>query len=323
MTVLTRPVRLDTIADLRTALDRARAVARPADVLSDGLDDRSGHGAEAPRSRRVVLVPTMGALHAGHLALVRRARELGDIVVVSIFVNPLQFGAGEDLDAYPRTVKDDVAMLSELGVDVVFVPAAAEIYPADAGSTRVIAGPVGSLFEGAARPGHFDGMLTVVAKLINIVSPDAVMFGQKDAQQVFLVQRMVADLNLRVAVEVVPIVREPSGLALSSRNRYLAADEVRAALSLSEGLSAASVAAASGTANADVARELARGIITTQPLVKLDYLVVVHPQTFRPVDAAYRGPARMLVAALVGRTRLIDNVLLELSPEPRATAQEI
>lgn len=300
MTVLTRPTRIGTIPELRAALDQARAAVTPAGAARPG---------------RVVLVPTMGALHAGHLSLVRRARELGDTVVVSIFVNPLQFGAGEDLDAYPRTVDADVALLAELGVDVVFVPTAAEMYPPAGGLTRVVAGPVGSLLEGAARPGHFDGMLTVVLKLLNIVRPDTVLFGQKDAQQVFLVQRLVADLDVRVAIEVVPIVREPSGLALSSRNRYLAPEEAEAAATLSAGLSAASAAS-----DADSAIELARRIIATRPLVKLDYLVVVHPDTFLPVDAQYRGSARMLVAALVGRTRLIDNVLLDLKPAALATA---
>ncbi|MFC5929489.1 pantoate--beta-alanine ligase [Cryobacterium melibiosiphilum] len=318
MTVLTRPELIGSITDLRAALDRARAAARSR-VRGDG------------HAGRVVLVPTMGALHAGHLSLVRRARALGDIVVVSIFVNPLQFGVGEDLDAYPRTVEADMALLADLGVDYVFVPTATEMYPAGAGETRVVAGPVGSLLEGAARPGHFDGMLTVVSKLINIVGPDTVMFGQKDAQQVFLVQSMIADLNVRVAIEVAPIVREPSGLALSSRNRYLAADEVEAAVTLSAGLAAASVAAALGTADAAAAIETARAIIAARPLVKLDYLVVVHPQTFLPVEAQYHGPARMLVAALVGHTRLIDNVPLDLNPtarpearpEARSTAQEI
>lgn len=306
MTVLTRPELIGTITDLRAALDRARAAARPTGHSGgDGADSRSG---------RVVLVPTMGALHAGHLSLVRRARELGEIVVVSIFVNPLQFGAGEDLAAYPRTVDADVALLTELGVEFVFVPTAAEMYPARASDTRVVAGPVGSLLEGASRPGHFDGMLTVVSKLINIVGPDTVMFGQKDAQQVFLVQSMIADLNVRVAIDVAPIVREPSGLALSSRNRYLEADEAEAAVSLSAGLSAASAAAALGEADAPIAIAIARGVIAGRPLVKLDYLVVVHPQTFLPVDAQYRGPARMLAAAVVGHTRLIDNVSLDLNP---------
>jgi pantoate--beta-alanine ligase len=324
MTVLTRPQLICTITELRATLDRARAAAL-AHLRATGRDAEGPDGGVG-RAGRVVLVPTMGALHAGHLSLVRRARELGDIVVVSIFVNPLQFGAGEDLDAYPRTVDADVALLADLGVDVVFVPTPAEMYPGGASDTRVVAGPVGSLLEGAARPGHFDGMLTVVSKLLNIVGPDTVMFGQKDAQQVFLVQRMISDLNVRVAVEVAPIVREPSGLALSSRNRYLDAHEAEAAVTLSAGLSAASVAAASGTADAAAARAAAGAIIASRPLVKLDYLVVVHPHTFLPVEPQYRGPARMLVAALVGRTRLIDNVSLDLTrpqiiASPRATAR--
>ena len=294
MTVLTRPELLGTITDIRHFVDTVRTSSRA----------------------RVVLVPTMGALHAGHLSLVRRAHELGDAVIVSIFVNPLQFGAGEDLDAYPRTVDADVALLAELGVAAVFVPTAGEMYPGDAIDTRVTAGPVGSLLEGAARPGHFDGMLTVVAKLISIVTPDTVMFGQKDAQQVFLVQRMVADLNLRTRIDVGAIVREPSGLALSSRNRYLSAAEARAAEALSAGLTAAASAAAAAADNTGsgpaAALAAAHARLDAEPLVKLDYLEVVHPQTFLPVPSDHRGPARMLVAAIVGHTRLIDNALLEL-----------
>jgi len=297
MTVLTRPELLGTITEMRHFVDTVRASS----------PNRPGPGA------RVVLVPTMGALHAGHLSLVRRAHELGDTVIVSIFVNPLQFGAGEDLDAYPRTVDADVALLAELGVAAVFVPTAGEMYPGGAIDTRVTAGPVGALLEGAARPGHFDGMLTVVAKLISIVTPDTVMFGQKDAQQVFLVQRMVADLNLRTRIDVGAIVREPSGLALSSRNRYLSAAEARAAEALSAGLAAAaSVAAGSPGSGPAEPSAAARARLDAEPLVKLDYLEVVHPQTFLPVPHTYRGPARMLVAAVVGHTRLIDNTLLEL-----------
>ena len=257
----------------------------------------------------VVLVPTMGALHDGHRALVRRAADLGDIVVVSIFVNPLQFGANEDLDTYPRTLDADVAALAEEGAAFVFAPHAREMYPDGASSTRLTAGTVGGLYEGAARPGHFDGMLTVVAKLFNIVEPDIAIFGQKDAQQVFLVERMVADLNLRVRIEVVPTVREDNGLALSSRNRNLDEAARSAARSLSVGLTAAAGAAHAGVPAAIVA---AHAVIGAQPLVKLDYLVVVHPHTYLPVDDDYRGQARMLVAAVVGSTRLIDNISLDI-----------
>ncbi|KFF59346.1 hypothetical protein JF66_11970 [Cryobacterium sp. MLB-32] len=280
------------------------------DELRNRLGETRDKAAMLGGDTRVVLVPTMGALHAGHMALIRRARQLGDIVFVSIFVNPLQFGVGEDLDRYPRTLEADLQALAAEGVPFVFAPTAREMYPASTNDTRVVAGPVGSLYEGAARPGHFDGMLTVVAKLLNIVTPDTAVFGQKDAQQVFLVQSMLADLNVRVAVEVVPTVREASGLALSSRNSNLDPAEREAATALSAGLTSAQLDAAQGAA---AALDAAHALIDAQPLVKLDYLVVVHPQTFLPIESDYRGPARMLVAAIVGTTRLIDNVSLTLA----------
>ncbi|TFC83461.1 pantoate--beta-alanine ligase [Cryobacterium cheniae] len=297
--VLTKPEVIGTIEELRSRL---------ADAQKRIECERAERG-EAGGPPRIVLVPTMGALHAGHLTLVRRARSIGDIVVVSIFVNPLQFGVGEDLGSYPRTLEADVAALAEEGVPFVFAPTSQVIYPDGAASTRVTAGAVGSLFEGAARPGHFDGMLTVVAKLFNIVGPDVAVFGQKDAQQVFLVERMLADLNFRPAIEVVPIVREDGGLALSSRNLALEPVQRAAARALSAGLEAAASVAAQG---AQVALQAAHARIDAQPLVKLDYLVVVDPQTFLPVGDEHHGPARMLVAALVGHTRLIDNVALDL-----------
>ncbi|KGJ78544.1 hypothetical protein GY21_06870 [Cryobacterium roopkundense] len=280
------------------------------DDLRNRLGETRDRAAMVGGDTRVVLIPTMGALHDGHMALIRRAKQLGDIVFVSIFVNPLQFGVGEDLDRYPRTLDADLHALAAEGVPFVFAPSAREMYPAGTNDTRVVAGPVGSLYEGAARPGHFDGMLTVVAKLLNIVMPDAAVFGQKDAQQVFLVQSMVADLNVRVAIEVVPTVRETSGLALSSRNRNLDPAELEAAAALYAGLTKAQLAAADGP---QAALAAAHAIIDAQPLVKLDYLVVVHPQTYRSVEPDYRGPARMLVAAIVGSTRLIDNFSLDLA----------
>ena len=279
-----------TIAELRTEVARLRE----------------------ERGSQVVLVPTMGALHAGHLALVRRAHALGGIVVVSIFVNPLQFGPGEDLDAYPRTLHDDVAALEGLA-DLVFAPTVAEMYPDGASRTRVTAGPVGSLFEGASRPGHFDGMLTVVAKLFNIVRPDAAVFGQKDAQQAYLVDRMVRDLNFPIEIDVAETVRADDGLALSSRNRFLSEPEREAARALSEALRAAAGKSAQGV---PAMLAVARGILDQVPEVKLDYLAVVDPSTFDSIDggSATSGltSVLMLVAARVGTTRLIDNVRIHL-----------
>jgi pantoate--beta-alanine ligase len=259
--------------------------------------------------RTVALVPTMGALHDGHLALVDRARELADTVVVSIFVNPLQFGPGEDLDKYPRTRDDDLAKLEAKGVAFVFAPTVAEMYPEGASDTKVTAGAVGTMYEGRSRRGHFDGVLTVVAKLLNIVRPQFVMFGQKDAQQVFLVQRMVRDLNFATTVVAVETVREPDGLALSSRNRYLDERETRAAHALSVALEAVESSADRGI---DAVLSAAQSVFMGEPLVTLDYLSVVDPKTFLPVDDNYRGKARVLIAARVGETRLIDNELIHL-----------
>ena len=258
----------------------------------------------------VALVPTMGALHDGHLALVRRAREIADVVVVSIFINPLQFGPGEDLDRYPRDLDADVAALAALGVDLVFAPHGDEMYPRGAeGGTTVHAGPIGARYEGAARPGHFNGMLTVVAKLFGIALPDMALFGQKDAQQVFLVSRMVADLDLPVRIETVPTVREPDGLARSSRNRYLDTEQRRSALLLVESLRAADAAASQGPSEL-----LAEGVAAfgDHDGVSLDYFVVVEPDTFLPVAEDFRGRALVLVAARVGTTRLIDNAFVEV-----------
>lgn len=256
----------------------------------------------------VAFVPTMGALHDGHLALVRRAADLADTVIVSIFVNPLQFGEAEDLDRYPRDLDADLALLPD--DVVVFAPSVAELYPDGASGTIVTAGEEGTVFEGASRPGHFDGMLTVVAKLLNIVRPETIVFGQKDAQQVFLVQRMVRDLNVPVAVEIVDTVREESGLALSSRNRFLDAGQHRAALALSRALAAAAGASGSRGAALGAARE----VLAAEPGVDVDYVELVDPATFRPVADDHRGPATAIVAARVGTTRLIDNRRVTIAP---------
>ncbi|MFJ8895982.1 pantoate--beta-alanine ligase [Leifsonia sp. NPDC102414] len=282
-----------TIPELRARIATARR-----DAALEG-------SADAP-SGRVVLVPTMGALHDGHLQLVSHARDLGGIVVVSIFVNPLQFGPGEDLDRYPRTLDADVARLTGLA-DVVFAPTPAEMYPNGASETRVSAGAVGSLYEGASRPGHFDGMLTVVAKLFNIVAPDVAVFGQKDAQQVHLVGRMVDELNIATSIAVVDTVREQDGLALSSRNAYLDPAGRAAAVVLSQALAAAAEAATATPGGVDAVLAAARERIDSEPAVKLDYLVVVDPDSFLAVAEDHHGPAVVLVAARVGTTRLIDN----------------
>lgn len=261
--------------------------------------------------RTLALVPTMGALHQGHLALVSRARELADVVVVSIFVNPLQFGAGEDFDRYPRTLDSDVAALAE-AADYVFAPDADEVYPERVGGEAVPAqhaGPVGDLFEGASRPGHFDGVLTVVARLFDLVKPDVAVFGQKDAQQVFLVRQLITENKLPITFEVVPTVREEDGVALSSRNRYLSEEERAAAAALPHALLAASHAAlhegVQGT------REAGIRAFEQYPLVRLEYLDLVDPTTFLPVPDDYQGPVTVVVAAKVGNTRLIDTENIE------------
>lgn len=252
----------------------------------------------------VAFVPTLGALHDGHLALVDRAGELAGTVVVSIFVNPSQFGANEDLTKYPRDLVADVDLLEGRGVDLVFAPAVEEMYPDGATQVMVTGGPVAALFEGSSRPGHFDGVLTVVAKLLGIVRPQHVVFGQKDAQQVFLVRQMLRDLNIQTTLDVVETVRAPDGLALSSRNRFLDAAARRAAIALSRALDAATSSSDRGI---DEVLAAAQAVLANEDLVKLDYLTVVNPSTFLPVEDGYRGPAKVLIAARVGTTRLIDN----------------
>jgi pantoate--beta-alanine ligase len=268
---------------------------------------RAVHDARAA-GRRVGFVPTMGALHDGHLALVRAARAESDVVVMSVFVNPTQFGPAEDFARYPRDLDRDASLASDAGVDILFAPSVEEMYPGGTG-VRVEADDVTTRWEGEVRPGHFGGVLTVVAKLFNIVRPDRAVFGQKDAQQVFLVRRMVRDLDVPLAVEVVPTVREPDGLAMSSRNRYLGPDQRRAALLLSEALAAAE---ASGAEGLDEVLAEAAAAFGDHDGVELDYLVVVDPETFLPVGEEARGEAIVLVAARVGTTRLIDNAVISL-----------
>jgi len=250
-------------------------------------------GARKALPGRVAVVMTMGALHEGHATLVRRARELADSVIVTIFVNPLQFGANEDLDKYPRTLEHDLDVCRSEGADLVFTPTPDVVYP-DAPLVRVSAGPIGDGFEGASRPGHFDGVLTVVLKLMHLTAPDVALFGQKDAQQLAAIRRMVSDLDVPVDVVAVPTVREPDGLALSSRNRYLSPDERQAALVLSKALATRDVVAG-------------RALFDAEAGADLDYLECVDSRTF---EAAPDGDL-IVVAARVGTTRLIDNAPLE------------
>lgn len=271
---------------------------------------------------RVGLVPTMGALHEGHSSLVRVARgAIGDgPLVVSVFVNPLQFGAGEDLDRYPRTLAADLALCAGEGVDVVFAPGADEVYPngiptsSTNQSVTIEPGRLATILEGRTRPGHFRGVLTMVAKLFGLVRPEVAVFGEKDYQQLALVRRMVADLCLDVDVVGAVTMREPDGLALSSRNRYLDAEQRQQALALSRALRAAQVAAASGALSA---RDAALAELAKEPAVGLDYLAVTSPDLADlPGDVPPGTDARMLVAARVGSTRLIDNLPLVIGETP-------
>jgi pantoate--beta-alanine ligase len=263
---------------------------------------------------RVAVVPTMGALHDGHITLIRAAREVADAVIVTIFVNPLQFAPGEDLDRYPRSLDADLETCTREGVDLVFAPPALEMYPNGEPAVRVVAGPLGNRFEGSSRPGHFDGVLTVVLKLLHLTQPHVAVFGEKDAQQLVLVRQMVADLDLPVQVLPVPIMREPDGLALSSRNRYLDVQQRQSATVLRRALLAG---AAGGEAGASAVLTAARDALLAEPGVRLDYLRLVTPG-LDDVTVAQHGPALLLVAAYVGSTRLIDNVAVTLgSTSPR------
>lgn len=261
--------------------------------------------------KRIGFVPTMGALHEGHLSLVRIAQQHAEFVVVSIFVNPLQFGAGEDFDKYPRTLDADAAKLETVSADLVYAPSAAEIYADETGvldqSVKHHAGPAGEGFEGAIRPGHFDGMLTVVARLFELVRPDMAVFGAKDAQQLFLVKQMAAREFPKLEIVKAPIVREPSGLAMSSRNRYLSQQELETANSLSASLRAAVAESRRAGASASTVLATAEQVMAGTPAAKLDYLALVDQSTFAPVAEGFAGNALMLIAARVGTTRLLDN----------------
>jgi pantoate--beta-alanine ligase len=299
-------------------IDAAAAECADADaaplVVRTKAEVRDWVAAQRAAGKRVALVPTMGYLHDGHLSLVDRARELADVVAVSIFVNPLQFGPAEDLDRYPRDLERDLSLAASRGTELVFAPSAAEMYPH--GEPRVSILPdeeIGGRLDGGARPGHFRGVLTVVAKLFGIFTPDVAVFGQKDLQQAVLIRRMAADLDIPVRVEVAPIVREADGLAMSSRNVYLSPDERRSALALSRALGTAREMYAAGERDAATIRAALWQEMSV-PGVEPEYAEVVDPRTLAPVERA-AGGVFCAVAARVGKTRLIDNC--ELGREER------
>ncbi len=272
---------------------------------------RARLGADRAAGRRIALVPTMGFLHRGHLALVAAARADADVVVMSIFVNPLQFGPGEDFERYPRDLDRDRTLAAGAGVDVVFAPPVEEMYRGGR-EVRVTMSGAASRWEGAIRPGHFDGVLTVVAKLFNIVAPDVACFGQKDIQQVVLVRRMIAELDVAVALRVVPTVRDPDGLALSSRNIYLDQTARARALALPRGLDAAARRWREGERDAARLQEQVAASLASTGLVP-DYIAVVDPDRLAPLTDAVRGTI-IAAAVRVGSTRLIDNVILGEEP---------
>jgi pantoate--beta-alanine ligase len=272
--------------------------------------------AGAPRP--VALVPTMGALHEGHLSLVRHARARAATVVVSAFVNPTQFGAGEDLEAYPRAEARDAELARGAGADLLFAPPAEEVYPPGFSTSVAVGGPLTAVLEGDPRArgaGHFRGVATVVAKLLNVVRPDLALFGQKDAQQALVIRHLVRDLDFPVEVEVLPTVRDRDGLALSSRNAYLSDDERRRALALNRGLRAAEAALGAGAWDADELLAAARAELDAEG-VEVEYLALCRADDFSPVErVAADAEALLCVAARVGRARLIDNVVLRASAE--------
>ncbi|MSR22474.1 MAG: pantoate--beta-alanine ligase [Gemmatimonadetes bacterium] len=286
------------------------AIARTREELSAELDGLARAGAS------VALVPTMGALHEGHLSLVDRAHTLADAVVVSIFVNPLQFGLGEDLSRYPRELSRDVELAASRGVRLVFAPGDGDMYPEGAPIVRVKPGPMGEGLCGRFRPGHFEGVLTVVAKLFGLVRPQVAVFGRKDLQQAALVRRMERDLDLGVRVDVAPTVREEDGLALSSRNAYLSPDERRHARAFHRGLVRADEAFQGGETGRRALTSLVESEIRDHAGLELQYVELVDPETLVPLETAGRGSA-LAVAGFSGATRLIDNVLLGAdAPDP-------
>lgn len=277
-------------------------------IIRDIREMQAASRAARIQGLAIGFVPTMGALHEGHLSLVRRARSAAPLVVASIFVNPLQFGAGEDFSQYPRTLEADCARLEAEGVEIVFAPSTEQMYPAGATTVVYVEG-LSEKLDGRSRPGHFRGVSTVVAKLFHIVQPDYAVFGQKDAAQVAVLRRMVRDLNMAVELIVAPIVREADGLALSSRNVYLTAEQRRQALVLHRALLQVEASANSGTRSAEKLRAAALAVLATEPAAELDYFEIIDPDTLDPLGDVAQG-ALVAVAASFGSTRLIDNLLL-------------
>ena len=297
-----------TLSVVRTREDLREALMRW--TMSAPMGSIAG---DVPARRAVVM--TMGALHEGHLELVRQARVQagpGGQVVVTIFVNPLQFGAGEDLEKYPRDLDGDVTKLASVGADLVFAPGPDVVYPAGDPIVRVSAGRIGQVLEGASRPGHLDGVLTVVLKLLHLVRPDVALFGRKDAQQLLAIRRMAADLDLDAQIQGVDTVREPDGLAMSSRNAYLSETDRERALALSRALHAGALRAGEGAA---AVRSAASEVLDDAEGVEVDYLALVDPTTVEDVPHDHQGRALLLVAARVGTTRLIDNQVVEVSSQ--------
>jgi pantoate--beta-alanine ligase len=285
-----------------------KELARVADVRRWRASQRGSVG----------LVPTMGYLHAGHVSLVERARRDNDHVAVSLFVNPTQFGPAEDLSRYPRDLDRDRALLEQAGCDLLFAPGVEDMYPHGPGAT-VDPGEVAHPLEGERRPGHFRGVATVVLKLLNIVHPHRAYFGQKDAQQLAVIRSVVRDLDVPIDIVGCPIVREPDGLALSSRNVYLDADDRRAAPVLYRALLAARRCYEDGERSGDALRTAVRGVLAEEPRARVDYVSVADPLTFRELDVL-EGPALVSMAVFVGRARLIDNLVLPVVSEASGTS---
>ena len=291
------------------------------------INRRQRMGSVARKIRReqdktIGLVPTMGALHEGHLSLVREARRMCDVVVVSVFVNPAQFGPGEDFEKYPRDLTKDTALLTDYNVDYIFAPTVDEIYPKGF-STYVTVEGLSEQLEGSSRPGHFRGVATVVTILLNTVRPDFAFFGQKDAQQALVIKRLVKDLAFDTEIVVLPTVREDSGLAISSRNLYLTGEEQQAATVIHRALKAAKNAYRDGERSAGRLADLVRSTIENEPRARLDYVSISDAETLERLDKLDERPILVALAAYIGKTRLIDNTILNKTKKKEAAAVKV